>query len=85
VYSTGVTPSAIRTFHVAKTSRPAIFTLEAARASVKRCRHYKELNGKRNIPFAFLLDIIDARINIGPLRIVPGSASKVQTANRASL
>jgi len=36
VYKTGVTPRAIKIFHVARTSRPAILTTDAARASARR-------------------------------------------------
>jgi hypothetical protein len=42
----------------------------------------QHLLGTSCVPFAFLLDITDARMNIGLLRTVPGSAKIVQTMSK---
>ena len=78
----GVRPAETRIFQVARTSLPAIFTLEAARASANDMSDTEQLTGEFDVPLAFLRDMIDAVIKIGLFKITPGNAKLVHTANR---
>jgi hypothetical protein len=76
----------MRTFQVARTSRPATLTLDAARASdYSSACNYIGIDCALvalDVPLAFFLDITDARMNMGLLRTVPGSAKIVHTASK---
>ena len=85
-YNTGVTPRATRIFQVARTSRPAILTSEAARASADGKGHEHEPHVQKlrrtRLPLAFLREMIEAVMKMGPFKITPGNARIVQTVRR---
>jgi hypothetical protein len=81
-YRTGETARAMSIFHVANTSRPAILTVDAARASKAAQSTLERIHGFLTKPLAFLREITAARMNTGAFKIVPGNANVAQTINR---
>ena len=72
----------MRTFHVARTSRPATFTTDAARASV--CTDVRSWSTQDYVPLplALILDTIDAVTKMGACRTTPGNEKTVQMDRR---
>lgn len=76
------------TDQVARTSRAATLTVEAARASADRTGQSVTAYGRQGSacypPLAFLCERILAGMKIGAWRITPGSASSDQTSSNES-